>query len=381
ANVFVKVDNIYDDQHAVNVYDTDDCSGSIVGHIRNTNGCLNLYAFSSSARTRDTVDASASEYFETDYLYNFPSSNAAQLKVPVAHGLFRTVDRANRTEDYIYANEAFDVFLLTNLEHVNSIQRQWTVQSTDADQPEKEHASARQLEWAYCSFEAALSHLPTLIPTRINTNLCAAHLCSILTVALLANLQILWIHTVITKPSTRPIYQRLPSLANWTRTAPLAIIEAANQYLVGVYSMDLAILLLAKPIAPFLNVEDLLDPDATRALQQGYALATFGLLPCFVMCMATLPIRVLLIRIVASMLPDEEHPIVPLDPALRAHRHRPPFGVLDAWRRVPRSTWMRVCRIQAQAYVLSAGIYFLGKSSYADFHRVATLPMTWFSGW
>ncbi|KAI9370348.1 hypothetical protein BJX61DRAFT_544720 [Aspergillus egyptiacus] len=183
SSVLVKIDNIHDDQYAVNVYDNDDCTGSIVGHIRNMNGCLNLSPFSTvgqsikvipaqqSAKMHAIVGPSASEGFETDYLYNLRSSNAEQMKVPIAHGLFRTVDKANHTENGVYENEAFDIFLPTELENVSRIQKQWTNPSTEEgeDEGEDDDISAwsvhshsapadlldtRQFEWAYCNFEA-----------------------------------------------------------------------------------------------------------------------------------------------------------------------------------------------------------------------------------
>lgn len=179
SSLFVKIDNIHDEQYAVNVYDKDDCGGSIVGHIHNANGCLNLAPFSTvgksirvvpaktSAKMRNTPDASASEKFETDYLYNLRALKKDQIKVPIAHGLFRTADKTNHTEDGFYADEAFGMFWTTDPQQVSSIQKLWTTPSVEDN--ENEHALAqsstsdlassnitdtKQFEWAYCNFEA-----------------------------------------------------------------------------------------------------------------------------------------------------------------------------------------------------------------------------------
>ncbi|KAI9370349.1 hypothetical protein BJX61DRAFT_544721 [Aspergillus egyptiacus] len=213
--------------------------------------------------------------------------------------------------------------------------------------------------------------LPTLLPTS-TTNPWTARLGSVLYVALLANLQVLWVHTVISKPSAKYIHQRLPGLTCWVRIAPIAVLEAVVHWLVGLYSMQLTILLLD----PVIDVEGLLDGAVPNSMQRGYALPSIGLVPCFVTCMATLPARTVLIRMAASMLPDDEHPIVPIDPSLKSN---PRAGGLDTWRSIPGGTWAKVWRIQAQAYVLSAGVFFAGKMTYGDFHKFASTWMMWFN--
>ncbi|OJJ72262.1 hypothetical protein ASPBRDRAFT_89566, partial [Aspergillus brasiliensis CBS 101740] len=134
TSLLVKIDNVHDDQYSVNVYDTDDCTGSIVGTIQNMNGCLNLYAFSNVVGKSVQVvpvpqkrDATESEGFETDYLYNLPPPDDEHLKVPIAHGLFRTVEKSNRTDDGAYVNEAFGMFLSAEPEHVSNIQSLWAI--------------------------------------------------------------------------------------------------------------------------------------------------------------------------------------------------------------------------------------------------------------
>ncbi|GFG10630.1 hypothetical protein IFM5058_05022 [Aspergillus udagawae] len=167
SSLLVKIDNVHDDQYSVNVYENDDCTGPIVGTVQNMNGCLNLHAFSNTVgKSVQVIPVSKrsstpmSEGFETDYLYNLRAEDEEHMKVPIAHGLFRTVDRANHTEDGAYVDEAFGMFLTTDLGHVSSIQSLWTVPIEDATLIEPLNSSstdfleARQLEWAYCNFEA-----------------------------------------------------------------------------------------------------------------------------------------------------------------------------------------------------------------------------------
>lgn len=167
SSLLVKIDNVHDDQYTVNVYNNDDCTGPIVGTIQNMNGCLNLHAFNSAVGKSVQVvpvskkhDAPTTGGFETDYLYNLPTQDEEHIKVPIAHGLFRTVDKSNHTSDGAYVDEAFDMFLAADPEAVSSIQSLWAmpieedmvvdaVNTTSAD-----FLEARQLEWGYCNFQA-----------------------------------------------------------------------------------------------------------------------------------------------------------------------------------------------------------------------------------
>ncbi|KAE8417145.1 hypothetical protein BDV36DRAFT_257968, partial [Aspergillus pseudocaelatus] len=76
------------------------------------------------------------------------------------------------------------------------------------------------------------------------------------------------------------------------------------------------------------------------------------------------------------MLPDDDEPIVPLDPRMKPNL---PSGTLNIWRDLPDRPWTRIWRYQAHAYILSASIFFLGKMTYNDFHRFATIPMIRFN--
>lgn len=46
-SVLVKIDNVHDNQYQFILYDNEDCTGSVVGTIANTNGCLSLDALES----------------------------------------------------------------------------------------------------------------------------------------------------------------------------------------------------------------------------------------------------------------------------------------------------------------------------------------------
>lgn len=213
-----------------------------------------------------------------------------------------------------------------------------------------------------------------LLPGSADTPL-LAHLGSIISTSLLSYLQVLWIQTVITKPSSTFSHHQLPNIACWIRAAPIAVLEAAFDEWATYYSTDLAVA-ISNATVKLLDPNALLDPVAAQDIKRGYAPHILGLIPCFVTCMATLPVRISLIRIAASLLPEDEQLIVPLDPVLKEN---PPSGAVDAWKKLPGRTWARVWRVQARAYVASALIFFAGKMVYSEFHQIAHLSMIGFS--
>lgn len=214
--------------------------------------------------------------------------------------------------------------------------------------------------------------MPAIIP--INNSDYNHYLRAALSIPLLANIQVLWIHLIITKPSDKYLHQRLPGPRCWIRVAPAILLGAIADHLTPLYVLELENYFIN--LADFFDGNDILDPAGNLAIRRGHKLGLMGLIPFFVTSMATLPARTMFIRIAASMLPDDDEPIVPLDPSLKTN---PPMRLLDAWRSVADQTWARAWRLQARAYLLSVIIYFVGKLSYQDFHRFAMIPLIWFS--
>ncbi|GAT27933.1 similar to An11g06480 [Aspergillus luchuensis] len=151
-SILVKVDNIYDDQHSVIVYENDDCTGSILGVIENMNGCLNLHGLNNVVGRSvkiipGTVGSTvfANEGFETNYLYNLPAQDRSHIMVPIAHAFFRTVDITNHADDGTYDDEAFDIFITTELDHVLRLESNAAMPLTEFDSSESIHLERADL--------------------------------------------------------------------------------------------------------------------------------------------------------------------------------------------------------------------------------------------
>ncbi|KAJ5482988.1 hypothetical protein N7539_006434 [Penicillium diatomitis] len=166
SSVLVKIDNIHDDLYEVNVYDHEDCTGSIVGTIANFNGCLDLEIFHNApgkavqvipvSRKRDP-SVSVNKGFVTDFQYNLAEETAETMKVPIMHGGFQTVSKTNHSEDGSYLDDAFGVFLPLAEEDLNAVQELWSSpleltpwESVNGTSPH--FLSPRQFEWGYCTF-------------------------------------------------------------------------------------------------------------------------------------------------------------------------------------------------------------------------------------
>ncbi|GMG43088.1 hypothetical protein BDV35DRAFT_217052 [Aspergillus flavus] len=167
SSLLVKIDNVHDDLYQVNVYENEDCTGSIVGAIANTNGCLNLHVFNTVGKSVEVVSVSKKRNtsdiggFETDSLYNLDEGIDGEIQVPIMHGGFSTAEKSYHSEDGTYLDEAFDLWIPHEVDRHSMIKDLW-FHKLDEEGPSNYlndtslHVhDARQLEWAYCNFQAA----------------------------------------------------------------------------------------------------------------------------------------------------------------------------------------------------------------------------------
>ncbi|KAE8317392.1 hypothetical protein BDV41DRAFT_39714 [Aspergillus transmontanensis] len=207
--------------------------------------------------------------------------------------------------------------------------------------------------------------LPGLLPVEGNSAL-KRDIRSLISVALLTNLQVLWVHIVITKPSQKFLFQQLPSLNCWLQVIPIALLEFILRRLVVPITLFIELYLIHA--VRMMDID--LDLDTSHAAGHVYALA--ALAPRFVEFWLALPARVIFVRIAASMVSDDDELIIPLDPRLKGGA---PVGMFDAWRR---DSWARACKIQTRGFIAGTAIFLLGQMVLPEFRSyVPFLPM-WF---
>ncbi|KAF5862386.1 hypothetical protein ETB97_011743 [Aspergillus alliaceus] len=282
SSLLVEVDNIDDNKYSVSVYENDDCTGSIVGTIQNTNGCLYLHAFNTAAGKSTQV-------------------------IHITQGVDFVASRA--------ANG------MTVVEAVLGSKRSGipapVIQTRLRDLVKDDERRTREL---------ALKLREEGKESKENSINCGW--------------LVLCVHKVVAKPSAKCIYQRRPGLKFWIRVVSIIVLEAIIYWLVKLYTLELTISPYNR--AGFIDVENL-DLEGIQALRRGYKPDAIGLTPSFITYMATLPVRTVSVRLEASTLPDDDEPIVPLDPRLKSN---PPTGILDTWRDIPDREWSRVWRWQ-----------------------------------
>lgn len=146
---------------------------------------------------------------------------------------------------------------------------------------------------------------------------------------LLANLSMAWVHIVISEPSTKRFYQRIPGFKSWTRIAPVAALKTLAT---GVaFYLPLGLVVMISGWDAFDSSPELSNP---KHVLQLIAIIIVPSLCCF---LVAVPAHAIFIRVAASMLPEEDEAIVPFDrsfggkvvPAILGGSGM--VGIKDAW--------------------------------------------------
>jgi hypothetical protein len=178
----------------------------------------------------------------------------------------------------------------------------------------------------------------------------------VLAAVVCAQLSMCWTHIVISDPSPKPWYRRMPALRLWKKvagpTAVLAIAErltvALPAYLSNAYSHD-----QIDPVGvdkTALAIEMILKPLSILAL--GVFLAFLIVLPAYVT----------LTRVQASLLADTEETIVPFDRSFGGKvvpeivGGSGVIGSLDAWRTFDWNARVRLLKLYAKVMAMQAAI-------------------------
>lgn len=130
-SVFIKIDNIHDDQYDVVLCSSDSCDGRIVGLIHNTNGCLpadvpgfgkahSICVVQTSSQTKKLCRAD--EELESDLEYNMDSLREGTIQSPISPGVFVTIKKEDHDEDGFFTSDLAAGYNVPDLEpvHANS---------------------------------------------------------------------------------------------------------------------------------------------------------------------------------------------------------------------------------------------------------------------
>lgn len=175
--------------------------------------------------------------------------------------------------------------------------------------------------------------------------------------ALLANLRLAWVHIVISEPSPKRFYQRIPSYKVWSKIAPVAALcQAANS--IALYLP--LILTVGLHGFKWMDGGDS-QPDQEELKKASGALIAPGIL-CFLVSIFT---NAIFVRVAASMLPDEHEAIVPFDrhfggkvvPALLGGSGM--LSIKDAWATFDRAARVRYLKTMGKVFLMHTGVIVL----------------------
>jgi hypothetical protein len=170
----------------------------------------------------------------------------------------------------------------------------------------------------------------------------------------LATFQATWIHIVISEPSPKRWYQRIVSVRNWPKIAPAVALWATANQLVSILPMLVA--------GSFGSLRHLRDPEYEPNHKDLIAVGGQGMLGMVLMVMlfvlVQIPALVTVVRVAASMLPEEDETIVSFDrtfggkttPAIIGGQGK--IGLVEAWRSFPWESRMRLLKMMAKVALI-----------------------------
>ncbi|RFU78759.1 ubiquitin conjugating enzyme [Trichoderma arundinaceum] len=176
-----------------------------------------------------------------------------------------------------------------------------------------------------------------------------------------------WVHIVISQPSPRRFWRRLPPF----KRAFDATWKAVVIYWAATQLHQWIPLLLSRLIgfdAPTLS--NLKSGSASDALRDGdisylFKATAFVLLSTVLYVVVIIPARVVLVRIQASLLPEDEDPIIPFDRSFDGKVEPAVVGglgyatVADAWSTFSKAAWRRVVILYAKILSIFVGVTVL----------------------
>lgn len=198
------------------------------------------------------------------------------------------------------------------------------------------------------------SVIPEFVPFRLV-------IVSALAGALSANVHAAWTHKVVSMPSTTGFWARVPARSHWKVLAFPAAVYASMPY-VSVYVAKGAVILLR---LNRLNPEDIREYNGaewTSLIARFIAVIVIAVSCTLFLC---LPAIVTMVRVEASILPEEEDTIVPFDRTFDGKVVPKVVGgtgsisFLDAWRSFNWEARRRLLKLYVKIFFIMTGLIFV----------------------
>lgn len=177
---------------------------------------------------------------------------------------------------------------------------------------------------------------------------------SFLVMPIVSNLQVGWVHVVISKPSTKSTWSRIPAFRRtWSRIAWAVILRSFAVQVVA---------WIITPIASSMSTE--LIPNRENIYK--YVFSRMGILSLTLILyvLIQMPAEATFNRVAASMLPDDDEAIIPFDRSFGGRVTPAVVGgsgtisVLEAWRSFNRESQMLVVKAVSWNFGLQIALLF-----------------------
>lgn len=178
---------------------------------------------------------------------------------------------------------------------------------------------------------------------------------------LLANLHMAWVHIVISEPSAKRWYQRIPSVKTWPKIAPAVALWATSNQIVSILPLLVC--------GSFGSLKHMNDPSYEPGKKDLYAVGAQTFMGMFIMLalfvLLQIPATVTVVRVAASMLPEEDETIVPFDrtfggrttPAIIGGQGK--IGLVEAWRSFPWASRVRLIKLMMKVSLIIMACWIL----------------------
>lgn len=206
----------------------------------------------------------------------------------------------------------------------------------------------------------ATGFIVSIIAGAFHTRLAVA-LAAIVAETLLATWHMTWVHIVISEPSEKRWFKRIPSIKTWPKMAPAVALWALSNQIVSIMPMLVC--------GSFGSLKHMNDPEYNPGRKDLYAVGAQGFMGMFLtlalFVLLQIPASVTLVRVAASMLPEEDETIVPFDrtfggkttPTIIGGQGK--IGLVEAWRSFAWASRMRLLKLMVKVALIGMACWFL----------------------
>ncbi|RYP79342.1 hypothetical protein DL769_003023 [Monosporascus sp. CRB-8-3] len=206
----------------------------------------------------------------------------------------------------------------------------------------------------YIAMFAATMFIYSIMVGTFVPSLIAAPVCAIAFVQLYTA----WVHIVISAPSPKPFWRRLPPFKKTFQATALPVVV----YFFAVeFSSFIATLLGLALGLPRWN------PSQPGAVPQGDANDIWKALIVLIVSLVlkvflVIPVHVVLTRVQASLLPEEDETIVPFDRSFQGTVEPAIVGnkgfvsPMDAWKTFSRASWIRLVKLYVKIFLVGLAL-------------------------